>query len=195
MRRFLTTRKEQPERVLVIGTGPSACRIATALEAGPRSCSIVGFVTEEGDPRIASATLRLPRPVLGNLSEMTAIIDSVRPARVIVALGKLRDRIPMQQLMQCVARGVAVEGALQAYERLNGKLELEHMTPGDLLSSNLFCESAHLRPQQEAIARAISLTVAALGLIITAPLIVLVAILIKIDSPGPALFVQKRIGL
>ena len=52
-----------------------------------------------------------------------------------------------------------------------------------------------VRPLQEAIARTISLAVAAVGLIVTAPLIVIVAALIKLDSPGPALFIQERIGL
>jgi exopolysaccharide biosynthesis polyprenyl glycosylphosphotransferase len=191
--RFLITRKTQ-ERILVLGTGLSARGIATTLKASRIPCCIVGFVSESDGTTLASATRILPGPVLGAMSEMRAIVESVRPSRVIVALGK-RDHIPLRHLLHCVDRGIIVEGALQAYERLNGKLALEQMTPGDLLCSDLFGGSVRRRPLQETIARAISMTLAAVGLVVTAPLIVLIAALIKIDSPGPALFVQKRIGL
>src|SRR5262249_1448810 len=157
--------------------------------------SVVGFVAEGNVPDPILRSVTLPCPLLGNLSSLNAIIDSVRPARIIVALGNPRQHLPIHALLECAASGVAIETSVQTYERLKGKLAIESMTPSHLLFSGLFCGSIRVKPRQEAIARAVSVIVALIGLIIAAPLILIIAALIKLDSPGPALFVQERIGL
>src|SRR5437773_3557959 len=191
--RFLGARRNH-ERVVVLGTGVGARKLAAVVEAAAPPCSVVGFVAEGNglDPTLLSLTLH--RPLLGNLSELKAIIDSVQPARIIVALSDRGRRPPIQTLLDCGACGVAIETSVQAYERLKGKLAIESMTPSYLLFSGLFCGSIRISTRQEAIARAVSTTVALLGLVIAAPLILIVTALIKLDSPGPALFVQERIG-
>jgi exopolysaccharide biosynthesis polyprenyl glycosylphosphotransferase len=182
------------ERVVVLGTGAGARKLAAVVEAAAPSCSVVGFVAEANgfDPTLLSLTL--PRPLLGNLSELKAIVDSVQPARIIVALANPRRQPPIQALLACGTCGVAIETSAQAYERLKGKLAIESMTPSYLLFSGFFCGSIRTRPRQEAIARALSVAVALVGLVIAAPLILIIAALIKLDSPGPALFVQERVG-
>ena len=192
--RFFGARRNR-ERVVVLGTGVGARKLAAVVEAAAPPCSVVGFVAEGNGPAPALLSLTLPRPLLGNLSELKAIIDSVQPARIIVALSDPRRRPPIQALLECGACGVAIETSVQAYERLKGKLAIESMTPSYLLFSGLFCGSIRMRQRQEAIARAVSVAIALVGLIIAAPLILIVAALIKLDSPGPALFVQERIGL
>ncbi len=192
--RFSGARRNR-ERVVVLGTGVGARKLAAVVESAAPPSSVVGFVAEGNglDPTLLSLTL--PRPLLGNLSELKAIIDSVQPARIIVALSDRGRRPPIQALLECGACGVAIETSVQAYERLKGKFAIENMTPSYLLFSGLFCGSIRIRQRQEAIARAVSVAIALVGLIIAAPLILIVAALIKIDSPGPALFVQERIGL
>ncbi len=192
--RSVVSGRRNRERVIVLGTGAGARKLAAAVEAVAPSCSVVGFVAEGNglDPNLLSLTL--PRPLLGNLSQLKAIIDSVQPARIIVAPANPRRHPPIQALLECAACGVAIETSVQAYERLQGKLAIESMTASYLLFSGFFCGSIRARPRQEAIARAVSVAVALVGLVIAAPVILIVAALIKLDSPGPALFVQERVG-
>ena len=192
--RFFGARRNH-ERVVILGTGVGARKLAAVVEASAPSCSVMGFVAEGNGPAPAPLSLTLPRPILGNLLELKAIIDSVRPARIIVALGDPRRHLSIHSLLECGASGVAIETSVQAYERLKGKLAIESMTPSYLLYSGLFCGSIRVRPLREATARAVSAVVTVVGLIIAAPLILIVAALIKLESPGPALFIQERIGL
>jgi exopolysaccharide biosynthesis polyprenyl glycosylphosphotransferase len=192
--RFFGARRNH-ERVVVLGTGVGARKLAAVIETATAPCSVVGFVAEGDGPTPAPLSLTLSRPILGNLLELKAIIDSVRPARIIVALGDPRRHLSIHSLLECGASGVAIETSVQAYERLKGKLAIESMTPSYLLYSGFFCGSIRVRPLREATARAVSAVVAVVGLIIAAPLILIVAALIKLESPGPALFIQERIGL
>jgi lipopolysaccharide/colanic/teichoic acid biosynthesis glycosyltransferase len=192
--RFFGARRNR-ERVVVLGTGVGARKVAAVVEAAAPFCSVMGFVAEGNAPDPALLSVTLPRPLLGNLPELKAIIDSVQPARIVVALGDPRRPLSIYSLLECGASGVVIETSVQAYERLKGKLAIESMTPSYLLFSGLFCGSIRTRPRQEAIARTVSVVVALVGLIIAAPLILIVATLIKLESSGPALFVQERIGL
>src|SRR5437773_8253332 len=103
--RFLGARRNH-ERVVVLGTGVGARKLAAVAEAADPPCSVVGFVAEGNglDHTLLSLTLR--RPLLGRLSELKAIIDSVRPARIIVALRDPRRQLPIRELLDCGERGV-----------------------------------------------------------------------------------------
>jgi lipopolysaccharide/colanic/teichoic acid biosynthesis glycosyltransferase len=83
-----------------------------------------------------------------------------------------------------------VENGIDVYERLTGTLPLESLTPGALVFSDAFRRS----PLSDVTARAISIVVAIGGLVGSAPLFALIALAIKLDSPGPVLFVHDRIG-
>jgi lipopolysaccharide/colanic/teichoic acid biosynthesis glycosyltransferase len=87
--------------------------------------------------------------------------------------------------------GTVVEDGVEVYERLARKLAVESLTPSYLIFSNGF-----KKPRlQMALNRSISFVVSAIGLIITAPLIAIIALAIKLDSSGPVFFTQERAGL
>jgi lipopolysaccharide/colanic/teichoic acid biosynthesis glycosyltransferase len=88
-------------------------------------------------------------------------------------------------------RGMVVEDAEDVYERLTGKIAMDTLTPSRIIFSDDFRPSAVTL----AAARAISLLVVAVGLIALAPLLGLIALAIKLDSRGPVLFIQDRIGM
>ncbi|MGH7823219.1 MAG: sugar transferase, partial [Candidatus Binatia bacterium] len=186
-------RRRAPERVVILGAGAPARKIAAAVEAAPEALSLVGFVSVEDDVdrKLTPIGLPLPAPILGRMVDVRSILESVHPDRVIVALTEWRNRLPVNELLECGTNGTAVETASQAYERLTGKLAIESLTPSYLLFSGPF----RTKRSQELLTRAVSLVLAVVGLAITAPLMAIVAALIKLDSPGPALFVQERVGL
>jgi lipopolysaccharide/colanic/teichoic acid biosynthesis glycosyltransferase len=131
-------------------------------------------------------------PVVGPLQRLPEIIAELQPHRIVVALGERRGRTPVRALLEaCLPRGVIVEDAVEVYERLTGKLAIEELTPGSIVYSRRF------RPSrvQRIFARAISVPVALAGLVSLSPLMALIACAVKLDSPGPVLFVQERAGL
>ena len=174
------------ERVLIVGL-PVARQIADTLERRrDRRFTIVGVV-DDAAPDSPSGGAWL----CGPLNRLAEIVEEVRPHRVLVGLGERRRCTPLRALVEsCLARGIAVEDATDFHERLAGKLALDTLAPASLIFSKRFGPS---RAQQIA-ARALSVLVAAAALVLFAPLLLLIAIAVKMDSPGPVLFVHTRVG-
>lgn len=175
------------DRVLLIGTGKLARTLIPEIETRPHYLyTIVGVVDEgssqEGPP--------LRYPLLGPLEHLDKIIEEIKPDRIIVALAERRGRMPMRQLLDAEAHGVLVEDGLTTYENFTGKLAIEALTPSFLIFSGAFRKPRMLL----AIRRLISLGAAAAGLVLTAPLMILVALATKLDSRGPVFFIDERAG-
>ncbi|HKW94453.1 MAG TPA: sugar transferase [Methylomirabilota bacterium] len=175
------------DRVLVLGTGTIARRIITEIESRPNFRYAIVGVMDEGNGVDASG---LSYPVLGPLERLDKIVGEVKPDRLIVALTERRGRMPMGQLLECGARGILVEDGLSTFEQFAGKLPIEAMTPSFLVFSGAFRKSRLQLAQR----RLVSLLAATVGLILTAPITVLIAIAIKLDSRGPVFYVDVRAG-
>jgi lipopolysaccharide/colanic/teichoic acid biosynthesis glycosyltransferase len=180
------------ERLLIVGTTPLAASVIQAIEARPGRHTIVGIVE---DPGIADEAVGAGRvhgyPRLGSIDGLPAIIGRAHPHRVVVALSERRGRTPLPALLDCcVPRGIAVDDAADFFERLTGRLVVEAMTPASIAFSGRF------RPSliQRICARLLTVLVAGAGLIVLLPVLALIAAAIKMDSAGPILFVQPRIG-
>ena len=174
------------ERILIIGSTPLAAQIARETESHHPSRHVVVGVVD--DARLAAPGS--PR-ILGGIAELPAIVEETRPDRVLVALGERRRRTPVRALLEsCVARGIAVEDASEFYERLTGKLAIESLAP----TSIVFCRKFGPSRLQQGFARAMSLLVAIAGLLLLLPLFAVIAVAVKLESPGPVLFVHTRIG-
>jgi lipopolysaccharide/colanic/teichoic acid biosynthesis glycosyltransferase len=87
-------------------------------------------------------------------------------------------------------RGTVVEDGAEVYERLTGKIAIEALTP----TSVIFCKDFRPRRWDLVLARGLSQPLVAGALILLAPLLALVALVIKLDSPGPVFFLQERVG-
>jgi exopolysaccharide biosynthesis polyprenyl glycosylphosphotransferase len=122
--------------------------------------------------------------------EVGQLVQPLRPTHIVLADGDRRERLPFEALMHSRVRGVVVEDALDFYERLTGTVAIEALTPDRLVLSSGFRNGG----SAEVIARAISVVVAIVGLIALAPLLGIIALAIKLDSCGPVLFVQPRMG-
>jgi len=173
------------QRVLMIGGGPLAQELIAEIHGRPDLRQrVVGVVDDRSGPPVAGC------PRLGSLKDVLRIVDEVGPHRVIVTLASRRGSMPLKALLQLRVHGIAVEDGVEVYERLTGKIAIEAMTPSSLIFSQ------HFRPRRLdlALARALSLPLVALALVLVSPLLALIALAIKLDSPGPVLFVQERVG-
>jgi lipopolysaccharide/colanic/teichoic acid biosynthesis glycosyltransferase len=170
--------------VLVVG---QAASIVTAIESsGSGRYSVVGVVDDtpggfrSGQP-----------PLLGPLSRLSQAVEDCRPDLVLIDRAEHRLRLPLRALVEsCVARGIAVEDAGEFRERLAGKVAIESLAPAGIVFGSRFGPS----PVQRTLSRVLSLVVATAGLVLFAPLLGLIAIAVKIESAGPVLFRQMRVG-
>jgi exopolysaccharide biosynthesis polyprenyl glycosylphosphotransferase len=110
--------------------------------------------------------------------------------RIVVAFNERRGRLPVDALLNAKRQGIAIEDAVHLYERLTGKIALDHLQPSHLIFSQALCRGSFYALLQ----RVISVLLAAIGLIVCAPFFAVIALLIKRDSKGPVFFVQERIG-
>jgi len=177
------------ERILLLGMTPLAEQLVREIDARPRGhYTVVGVLDDVTPPAEHCAS-----PLFaGGLCRLRDAIDELKPHRIIVALVERRGKAPMRALLETyVMQGVVVEDVTEFYERFTGKLALEWLTPTRVIASGKFQPSA----RQRAFARILSLVVGVVALIAVAPLLLIIAAAIKLDSPGPVLFMQRRVGL
>ena len=183
------------DRVLILGMGGLAVKVVQEIEASAHLGHVVIGVTDDGSGVIdddgPSQETLVRYPILGPLERLDKILDEARPDRIIVAVGERRGRLPLPQLLEARMKGIVVEDAVEVYERLAGKVAIESLTPSAVIFSRDFKKSRW----QLAIDRMVNLTLGAIGLVASAPLLVLIAAAIKLESRGPVFFVQTRVGL
>lgn len=178
--------KRQPfaERVVVMGRSALAVELAEQIRTrADLAMTLVGFV---GDP----STARAIGPRLGSYADIGDVVRRHRPNRILVAMPDRRGNLPVAELLACRFRGVTIEDGTAAYERFTRRLPVESLTPSALVFGGGFRVSR----LQTALQRMLSVLVAAAGLVLGAPLMAVIAILIKLESRGPVFFVQDRVG-
>jgi exopolysaccharide biosynthesis polyprenyl glycosylphosphotransferase len=174
------------ERVLILGCSSLARKLLAEIEARPAlRWAVVGVVDDgSGPPQFHCRHV-------GSVADLDAVVARLRPQRLIVALGSRRGRMPVSQLLEYRAQGVSVESDCDTYERLTGKLAIECLAP----SSLIFCPDFRIAGFHATLARALSLAVAIVGLVVTAPLFALIALAIWLDTGRPLFFARDRVGL
>jgi sugar transferase (PEP-CTERM system associated) len=177
------------ERLLIVGSGEFAIELAReALERRDAGFRIIGFVDTNAE--LLGKSLINPR-VIGLTSELDQLVKRENIDRIIVAMGERRGQFPSDQLLRLSLSGdVAIEESASFYERLTGRVHLEMMRPSWLIFSG--------RRRQARLNSFVRLllhrTVALVGAVISLPVTIITAILIKLDSPGPVIYRQERVG-
>ena len=184
---FVMRRRAFSDRVLILGTGPLARKLIEEIEARPHYRYRIVGVADDGQ---ASDGESLEYPLLGPLERLDKITEQVQADRIIVALAERRGRMPMRQLLDAEAQGILVEDGMATYEQFTGKLAIEALSPSFLVFSRGFRKT----PRQLALRRGVSLIAAVVGLVLTAPLMAVIALTIKLDSRGPVFFIHERAG-
>ena len=180
-------RRAFADRVLILGTGELARKLVEEIEARPHYRYQIVGVTDEGQAGIEEP---MKYPLLGPIERLDKIVAEVQADRIIVALAERRGCMPMRQLLEAEAHGILVEEGMATYEHFTKKLAIEALSPSFLVFSRGFRKTK----RQLASRRLVSLVVAAVGLVVAAPLMALIALAIKLDSRGPVFFIHERAG-
>ena len=110
--------------------------------------------------------------------------------KIVVTLNERRGCLPVKELLRCRVNGIEVIEGNSFFEMLTGKLIVKQINPGWLIFSEGFQKSW----LQRTIKRSVDLVLSIFMLIALSPLFALVALLIKLESPGPIFFSQERVG-
>jgi sugar transferase (PEP-CTERM system associated) len=174
-------------RVVVLGTGRGVNTLVALQRTGAQPFTVLGFVDD--DPAAAE---RVPAgyELLGKSQDLLNIVEELQAELVVVALADMRGAVPTGQLVECRLRGIRVEDWPTFYEKQTGKILVTDLRPSWLIYSDGFVKTTLV----QRVKRGIDLLGAAVGLLVTLPLMLLIALAIKLDSPGPVLFRQRRVG-
>ncbi len=174
-------------RVLVLGAGSRAERLRKLAEREESGFVIVGYVAmTDAKPVVAEAIYR------GAISNLTRHVENLGAAEVVLALEERRNALPLSDLLRIKTTGVYVNDFSSFIERETGRVDLDTLNPSWLIFSDGFSSG---RAISSAAKRVFDITVSLLLLLLTAPIIALFALLIRLDSRGPAFFRQARVGL
>jgi sugar transferase (PEP-CTERM system associated) len=175
-------------RVLVLGVNHAAPHIVALQETGAQPFTVLGFLDD--DP---AAGDRVPAggELLGKAKDLITLVDELHPDIVVTAPVEMRGVLRTPDLLECRLRGIRVEEWPTFYEKQTGKVLVTDVRPSWLIFSDGFVKT----PSIQTIKRAMDVAAAAIGLALAAPVMLAVAVLIRLDSAGPVFYRQARVGL
>jgi sugar transferase (PEP-CTERM system associated) len=187
---WLTQRVAPRERLLLVGTSTAAVELARELFARRQELGveIVGFV--DPDPT------RLGMPVLnpgvvGAIDDIPMLVSRLNVDRVVVSLADARGKLPMDRLLDIrLDSGVTFDHLASVYEEYTGKIAVENLRPSWLIFSEGFRKTRLLMTAK----RVLDVVFSAGGLLLGAPIMLLVAVAVRCTSHGPILYHQRRVG-
>jgi sugar transferase (PEP-CTERM system associated) len=177
------------ERVLFLGTEAHGIGVTQEIMRAPElQYKIVGFLEEKaervGQPLVSPG-------IIGGIAQLEEIVETEQIDRLVISLGERRGVMPIHQLAALKFQGLPIEDAHSMYERITGRIMLQQLQPSWLV----LCDGFHKSNLLIALKRVIDIAVSAVLILLTLPVVLLTAIAIRMESRGPVLFKQERIGL
>ena len=182
-------------RALIFGEGPLADLLETEFESRPElGLRVVGrfLPTDNGNHQgsYQPAESRCDPSGGETADELSSTVKLLRATRIVVAMGDRRGKLPVDVLLSLKCRGLQVQDGVDVYEAITGKVPIESIRLGWLL----FSPGCHASRFHLAYKRGASILVSVIGLLLSLPLLPFIILAIKLTSPGPALYRQKRVG-
>lgn len=178
------------ENILILGT--RGLGIEVARELGRRddlNVHLAGFVDMQSGERSSDEKL-FHHPIIGSINDLESIVAKHHVSRIVVALEERRGALPTAALVRLRVQGVVVEDAQCTVSALTGRVWLEAVRP----SWFVFSEGFRRSRVTLILKRFFDILLSSIGLVLTAPVCLLVTLAIKLDSEGPVLYRQERVG-
>ena len=174
------------ERLLMVGGSPLLDDISRHVQEHPeKGVQVIGFL-EDTEPASEAYGKHL-----GRLEALREVAAATRPTRIVVGMVERRNCLPVDDLLDLRFAGHIVEEAATAYERVCGRVPVRELRPSQLIYTGESGRIRHTMLYQTVGSRLI----AVLGLILTAPFLLLTALAVRLSSAGPILYRQVRVGL
>jgi len=175
------------QRLLFLGVAQVNQEIAAHLTACPEiGMSVLGYIDDtESDDELPGGV------ILGRVSDLTTVARVVKPDLIVVGMAERRSELPLSEMLHLRFAGVRFEEAAVTFEAAFGRVSITQMRPSRLIFSS------DLGPSKGSVFwhSFYTIPIAAMLLILFAPVMLVVAIAVKLTSPGPVLHRQVRVGL
>ena len=172
-------------KILILGTGPLARQIGNLISAHNHSFTLAGYFNCTSEPVMVPY-----HNIIDSEEGLCSAVRRVGVQKIVVSLSERRGVFPLQEVLSCKLTGVEVVDAPTFYEQMTGKLLLENITPSWFIFSHGFRVTFMLK----LLKRMTDILCASIGLTLLVPFIPVISLVIWIDSPGPILFRQTRVG-
>ena len=175
------------QRVLVFGAGNNANLINTRLrrKSDRKSFNIIGFLPAADQPVLVDDSL-----VIRSDEELCALAVRLNVDEIVIAPDERRGGMPMEQMLNCVQKGMQVTDLSTFFEREVGMVQLNIVDPSWLVFSGGFDYSTPRRLTK----RFFDLLSATALLLVAWPAMLLVALAVRLESKGPVIYRQVRVG-
>ncbi len=175
--------------VLVVGTGSRAVRLGRMLESGEEDgIHLSGFIATTPAP----ASIQLDRSyTVQHLSDIPQILRQHIVDEILFAVESPELASLEEIFLLCDEEGVRTRVAVDFFPHVNSQIRLEHLGETQLLTFS----AAPDDDLRLLVKRAVDISIALIGLLFGSPFLLLIALAVRLSSPGPALFRQERCGL
>jgi len=190
---WLSARIGPEERLLIVGRSSAAIELARELHERRHELGVelVGFV----DTRVPSGPETPTAPGMeriGTIEDIPQLAARYQVGRVVVSLVNARGQLPMEAMLEMKLRsGIRFDHLASVYEEYTGKIAVENLRPSWLI----FSEGFRKNPLSLTFKRGFDILFSLVGLLLTFPIMGIVALGVRWSSPGPALYHQQRVGL
>lgn len=174
------------DRTLVVGASELGVAIAQLIRQRGK-VQLVGFLSDRQElvgGRVEGA------PVLGKAHEVGKIANRLGVDRVVVASKDRDEFFPADDLFELKAQGVRIDSGIEFFEQTSGRVYMEGLRPSYLI----FSQGFNLGFVGELVKRICDVMIAAVGLALSAPVLAILAVAIKLTSRGPVFYRQERVG-
>jgi sugar transferase (PEP-CTERM system associated) len=175
------------EQILFLGSSRTLRELAKGIQENPLlGLKIVGYLDDSvgGEDPLPGVTR------LGVIEDLNKVSADPRPNRIVVGMTERRNRLPIQDLLELRFSGMRIEEATQLYEAAFGRVCTREFRPSQLI----FSGELGPRSGSETMQTVYCFIFAVLLIILASPLMLIVALAVRLTSSGPILFRQKRVG-
>ena len=175
-------------RVLIFGAGPAAQVVGNTLKQVDPNVHIVGYVPgpNEKQPAVSASEL-LPAS-----SALTEIASRLDVDEIVVALTERRSgSMPLRELLDCKLFGIKVYDISTHFEKTLGQIRIDYLNAGWLIFGDGFNQGVW----RTTVKRIFDILCASVLIVLSAPVMLAAAIFVALESRGPVLYRQERVGV
>jgi sugar transferase (PEP-CTERM system associated) len=183
-----TPRTLMRQRVLVYGSGTSARLVGSMLKQSDPNVDLVGYYASPNEAITETSRTGL----LSSENSLTDIVLKERVDEIVVALSERRGgSMPLRELLDCKLHGVRVVDIATHFEKTLGQIRRDSVSAGWLIFGDGFGQG----PIRTLVKRLFDVVCAAALILLALPVMLVTALLIYLESGGPVLYFQERVGL
>ena len=176
-------------RILILGVGSLAQGLSQVLLSRSKMFTdLVGLIAQD-DTQVGGELVGTK--IVGTMNQLRSVVERDRIDTIAVCLEDRRAVLPVQVLLDLKGMGINIWDGHHLFEEESGRLPIDDFKPSAIIFSREFRQGIVVRT----VKRTMDFILSLIGIVVALPLVVVIATLIKLDSPGPVFYRQVRVGL